>query len=152
MRPSLLTLLLGSIMGPAFGGSLVGIAVLSTTETTETIAVATLDPTTGGVAYSAPLTIEPSSAFCNAAFDADRGVYYVPSGIASILTVALDGTLIDNATLSQTYELPATQWDSTTGLLVALGMPGGTFDVSRPIVPSASLCASIQERMSTLLL
>ena len=143
----------GSILATVSAGSLVGIAILDAQETVQTIAVAALNPATGEVAYSAELDIPPSAAFCNSAFDADRGVYYVPSGVASILTVGIDGSLLNNATLSLAYDLPATQWDSRLGLLLALGMPGGAHVMFRIVGWRVSyFFAHSQARMSMRLL
>ena len=97
MRQFIALLAVSAFVSKALG-SLVGFAVLSAGEVYETVSVATLDPPSGGVHYSAKQTIEVSSAFCNTAFDVARGVYYVPSGVSSILTVALNGTILHNST------------------------------------------------------
>jgi hypothetical protein len=107
-------------------GQLLGFAIQNANELYETVAVASIDAAAGSVHYTHTSRIPPSVAFCNVAFDADRRVYYVPSGKATLLTVdAISGNITHTATLSTLYDLPATQWDESSGLLLALGMPGG---------------------------
>jgi hypothetical protein len=108
------------------GGSLIGFAVQNANELFETVAVARVDFQSGTVAYTRSSRLAPSVAFCNVAFDTVRDVYYVPSGESSLLTIdAATGNVTQTVTLNSTYALPATQWDETSGLLLALGIAEG---------------------------
>ena len=76
-------------------------------------------------------------------------MYYIPTGWNTLLTVnASSGAVLVNASLSSPYDLPATQWDPATGLLYALGMPGGTVIDAIAITPSTGQVAVVSDGLT----